>query len=296
MKGISKRTTSLGFNILRLHYTADPDKDPATPAGKLWYDEARKGISDARWRQEHEIDYGALGGQLVFPEFEPSAHVVPAFDLNPEFWTTWMACDPHPRAPHAFLWLSVNRIGEMVVSFSWWEENTGTEKKRLTVKDYAAWIKKVEETKGFKRPYRVMDVAGKSFNATEEHSYFDAYREEGIYFQPGKKNRDMSGFELINEALRLKPYSVGNGEELRPKLTFMGDGANDELVYQISHLRFAEFRGNVVDKEDPQMPVEKRRHLVDALCYILLDQPRFIDLSRPVEQYDGVGRVVTSAR
>ena len=286
MKGISTRTTSLGFNILRLHYTADPDKDPTTPAGKRWYDEARKGISDARWRQEHEIDYGALGGQLVFPEFEPSIHVVPAFELDREHWTTWMACDPHPRATHAFLWLSINRAGEMVVPFSWWVEKSGTEKKRLTVKDYVEFIESVEKTKGFERPYRVMDVAGKSFNASEEHSYFDAYREEGIYFQPAKKNRDMSGFELVNEALRLKPYSVGNGDEMRPKLTFMADGANDELVYQISKLRFAEFRGNVVDKESPQMPIELRRHLVDALCYVLLDDPRFFEKYKPQPEED----------
>ena len=61
---------------------------------------------------------------------------------------------------------------------------------------------------------------------------------------------------------------------------------HDELVYQISHLRFAEFRGNVVDREDPQMPIEKRRHLVDALCYVLLDDPRFIEKSKPQPQYD----------
>jgi hypothetical protein len=51
---------------------------------------------------------------------------------------------------------------------------------------------------------------------------------------------------------------------------------DNELVYQIGHLRFAEWRENVIDKDDPQMPVEKRRHLVDTLCYILLDKPRFI--------------------
>jgi len=275
MKGIYRRTTKLGFNILRLHYTADPDKDPATPAGKRWYDEARKGMSDARWRQEYEIDYGALGGQLVFPEWDASVHVVPAFTMNPDDWTIWMACDPHPRAAHAFLWLGVNRVGDMVVPFSWWHEYDGTERERFTVKDYAEKIQLVEKTKGFRRPYRVMDVAGKSFNVNEEHNYFDGYRDAGVHFQPAKKNRDLSGFELVNEALKLKPYNVGNGEETRPRLTIME--GNEELAYQISHLRFAEFRGNVVDKDSPQSPIEKRRHLVDALCYVLLDKPRFVE-------------------
>jgi hypothetical protein len=284
MRGISIRTTSLGWNVFRLHYSADDAKDPSTAEGRKWLEETKKGISEARFRKEFEIDYCALGGQLVFPEWDPSVHVVPAFTLNPDDWTMWMACDPHPRAAHAFLWLGVNRVGDMVVPFSWWMEYDGTEKERFTVKDYAEKIQLVEETKGFKRPYRVMDVAGKSFNVSEEHNYFDGYRAAGVYFQPAKKNRDNSGFELINEALKLKPYSVGNREELRPRLTIME--GNEEFAYQISRLRFAEFRGNVVDKEDPQAPVEKRRHLVDALCYILLDQPRFIERSKPQPPYD----------
>jgi RHS repeat-associated protein len=62
-KGISTRTTSLGFHVLRLHYSSDRDKDPATEAGRLWMEQAKAGMSDARWRKEYEIDYGALSGQ-----------------------------------------------------------------------------------------------------------------------------------------------------------------------------------------------------------------------------------------
>jgi hypothetical protein len=32
-----------------------------------------------------------------------------------------------------------------------------------------------------------MDLAGRSFNTTEERSDFDAYRNEGRYFNPAKK-------------------------------------------------------------------------------------------------------------
>ncbi len=286
MKGISRRRTKLGFNILRLHYTADPEKDPATQAGKRWYDEARKGMSAARWAQEFEIDYGALSGQLVFPEWDDSTHVVPCRKLEPHEWTMWMACDPHPRTPHAFVWLAVNREGEMVVPFAWWPKQPQAGDPRLTVKDYAEKLKLIHHHLGFEPRYMLMDVAGRSMNATEEHSYFDAYREVGLHFRPAKKNRDMSGFELINEALKPKPYSVGDEEKLRPLLTVMDD--NDELVYQIRHLRFAEWRGNVVDKNDPQMPVEKRRHLVDGLCYILLDEPRFVDISKKQSDWDPI--------
>jgi hypothetical protein len=185
-RGTSTRKTKLGFNILRLHYTADPDKDPLTTAGKAWLLNAKSGMSEARWRQEYEIDYGALGGQLVFPEWETGTHVVPPFKLHPDEWTVSMACDPHPRTPHAFVWLAVNRGGEMVVPFAHWSEPDPTAEQRLTVKDYAQFIRDVESTKGFVRPRRVMDIAGRSMNASEERSYFDAYREEKLYFQPAK--------------------------------------------------------------------------------------------------------------
>jgi hypothetical protein len=62
---------------------------------------------------------------------------------------------------------------------------------------------------------------------------------------------------------------------MKPRLTIMQ--GNDELVWQMSHLRFSERRGNVTDKDPPEKPREKRRHLVDCLAYALLDRPRFVD-------------------
>ncbi len=126
--------------------------------------------------------------------------------------------------------------------------------------------------------YRLMDVAGRYFNAEEEKSYFDKYRECGVYFNPAKKNRDLSGFDLINEALKPTTYTVGDKTEQRPRLTIWDRcGGIDELVYQMKHLRFREFKGNVMDKDPPEAPEEKRKHFVDCLAYILLDGPRFIE-------------------
>jgi len=212
--GISTRTTSIGFNVMRIHYSADPDKNPATESGRRWLKQAKTGMSDARWRKEFEIDYGALSGQRVFPEFEPSVHVVHLFQLPPDEWTLYMACDPHPRTPHAFLWLAINREGEMVVPFSWWPEYIVQNNFHATVKDYIEGVREIEEylAKSLlaeKIHIRVMDSAGKGMNASEEHSYFDAYEAEGLYFDPAKKNRDLSGYDLINAALRPMPHGIG---------------------------------------------------------------------------------------
>jgi hypothetical protein len=277
MKGISKRTTKLGFHILRLHYSADPAKDLSTPEGKLWYEEARKGMSEQRWKQEHEIDYGALGGQLVFPGFDEGIHVVPnMMPINPAYSTIWLACDPHPRTAHAFLWLAAHRGGELAVVWSWWPKERH-EREGLVTKDYAEALKEIDKSDlNLKPRYRLMDVAGRSFNAEEEKSYFDKYREYGIYFNPAKKNRDLIGFDLINTALMPASYAGSHGTEQRPKLTIWSDcGDNDELVRQMKSLRYREWKGNVTDKDAPEEPEQKDRHLVDCLSYILLDDPHF---------------------
>jgi hypothetical protein len=282
MQGVSTRRTSLGWKVVRVHYSADENKDPRTGQGAKWLAEAKKGMSEARWRKEFEIDYGAMGGQLVFPSFDESIHVVPhrMEELSDEQgqqktdrYTIWLACDPHPRTPDAFLWLAVNKERELAVVWSWWPDE------KLIVRKCAEQLKLIHEAPlGLMPRYRLMDVAGRSFNAEEEKSYFDKYRECGVYFNPAKKNRDLSGYDLINDALTPTKFVVGDKEELRPRLTIWKDcGDNHKLVSQFKNLRFREWKGNVTDKDAPEEPEQKERHLIDDLSYILLDSPRFIE-------------------
>jgi hypothetical protein len=284
--------TSIGWHVIRWHYSADDAKDPRTAEGRKWLVETKKGISDARFRKEFEIDYGALGGQLVFPEFDESIHVVDLFRLHLADWTTWLACDPHPRMAHGFLWLCVNRDGDMVVPWSYWPEQKDKTAPRRTIKQYAQDVQEVEKL-SWKPParFRVMDVAGRNFNATEETNYFDAYQAEGLFFQPAKRNRDLTGYDLISQALRPKPYGEDGGE--KPSLLIMRNcGDNDVLIDRLKTIRFKEYKQAVADKNPPEEVEDKNRHLIDCLSYILLDEPRFIERH---ERQQDEGRYVVRA-
>lgn len=292
MRGISRRQTSLGWTVHRVHYSADPDKDPSTSNGQLWYTHARQGIKARDWRKEYEIDYRALGGMLVFPEFDPTIHITESrFPLHPGDWTVYQGADPHPRRAHAFVWLAINRYGDMVVPWSWWPEEPNTERAengqaRLTISEYSELLREVDESPLGLEPWlRVMDQAGKNFDADEGVDYFQKYSDCGMTFEPAKKNRDLSGYNALSEVLKPKSYEDGT----RPTLTiWSGCGDNDELAEQIRILRFREFRGNVPDKDPPAEPEQKRRHLVDCLMYMLLHGPVFIGRTRRPREFDPI--------
>lgn len=290
MKGIVKRETPLGWRLFQLHYTADPEKDPTTPNGKEWYAREHKGVTERDWRKEYEIDWHALGGQLVFPEFDRSVHVTEHnFPLDPNYWTVYLGVDPHPRTAHAAVWLAVNKYGDMCVPYSYWpqllnEEREAHGEARLTITGEDGYAAKFREIAG--PPYNldsyleVMDSAGKNFDAAAGADFFHMYANAGIHFYPARKNRDGAGWGVISEALRLKPSGAGE----KPTLTIWNDdalcGHNRLLIEQLEKLRFREWRGSVPDKDPPAEPQQLDRHLVEALMYILLFVPEFIDQSR----------------
>ncbi len=54
-----------GFHVLFLHYSADPNKNVKTEAGRRWLKTARKGYTRSAWRQENEIDFDTFSGRTV---------------------------------------------------------------------------------------------------------------------------------------------------------------------------------------------------------------------------------------
>lgn len=61
----------LGFSARQIHYRLNPEKD------EKWQAEARKGLSQAEWDQEHECKWIGLAG-LVYPRFDRGLHLGPA--------------------------------------------------------------------------------------------------------------------------------------------------------------------------------------------------------------------------
>jgi hypothetical protein len=79
LRGWQEWLTPEGVKVIRLHYTADPDRDPLTPAGANWKALALKGIVDGErsnlWRREQEIDWTISEGKAIYQAFREATHV-----------------------------------------------------------------------------------------------------------------------------------------------------------------------------------------------------------------------------
>jgi len=70
MKGVSfTKNPKNSFAVFRIHYTADPDKDPATEAGRLWHEKVQRGMPEDGWQREYEINFSTMAGKPVYNDF-----------------------------------------------------------------------------------------------------------------------------------------------------------------------------------------------------------------------------------
>ena len=78
MKGFDVRDTPARFKAVRIHYSADADRDPATEAGQKWYQAQRALYTNPNtWAVEQEVNFDVGVGTRVFPEFSYEHHIKP---------------------------------------------------------------------------------------------------------------------------------------------------------------------------------------------------------------------------
>src|ERR1017187_4996264 len=108
-----------GTEIMRVHYSADPTMIPS----KI-LDWRERSPNDAIWQREMEIEWEALEGERLFPEYSSDYNDCEAFEVwDPEYWTMYHACDPHGRTPNSFLWVAANKNADWVICGELWAQN-----------------------------------------------------------------------------------------------------------------------------------------------------------------------------
>ena len=104
-----------GATVIWLHHSADPNKDDA------WATDFSKTFPGGRdggaWRSEMDGDADAFAGGLVYPDFQPSTHVIPYFD-PPLEWPIYRVIDPGVDNPLACIFVALDPNTETLIQFA----------------------------------------------------------------------------------------------------------------------------------------------------------------------------------
>lgn len=287
-----KSDPKTGIEVARIHYSADPEKDAD------WVAKTKPTYkTEALWMQEQEIEGDAFSGQLLFPEFQRQYTIIEPRPI-PANATFAMAIDPHPRRPHAFLWIWIQEDGDWVVFREYWPSKIYGKRGRMpeddalhTIDEYVGMINFLEGPEinlwapgGFsdnqgrthKQHWRIMDPAGKAFyterklGKDEPETFWDTYERRGIVCDAAKRDDFGAGRDAVARMLKPRKYIYPWGEEEHSQLRIIGKCC-PELVLELETNRYPLLKPGQVDTREPvEKPLELRKHLSDLLRYLCL--------------------------
>lgn len=199
---------------------------------------------------------------LVYKEYNDSLHLVEPIDwMNPEY-QIYLAIDPHPRTPHAVLFMAVRRDGYLFVVDELFIE--------CTAKELAEAI--AEKLNG-KEPNLMLcdplawtpDPISKSCFAYE---LLDALRIEGIKAPLVKAPKDPhNGILAVRRAL-LDP------ETKKPRLFITKNCTR--FRFEITRYSWDEWSGSAKGRKNPkQKPRDKDDHMMENLYRLILINPQY---------------------
>lgn len=277
--------------------------------------EYAKFSDDAFWLQELEIQYDAREGQRVYPSFDTAIHVVPDSEI-PKRLTRYCSIDPHPRTPHAILWVGIDQWSDAYVYRELWPSKVygvpkvlkdTDEEHEFTVRDYVETIAVLEgnyiewhapETdheygiyRRVKQGQRLPD--GSIAEKSGENIVYRFMDQAGKAFRASGEGQAVETYARRYSRFGLDcsdPYKLHQAGEdairlwLKPrKHEIYGTwpilhvaASCKELILEFQRLRYPTLKRLNLEKELPQDGMEARRHLLDNLRYIATSEPTWI--------------------
>lgn len=230
-----------GFVKERVHYSEHPLRD------QRWLSEARRSLSEMRWRQEYEVDFLAMS-ERVFDEFDPSLHLLPQpFTYTSEKGRTVRGVDFGYRHPYV-LWGQLSAEGDLTIFAEW-------EGKDATIEELGKAILNVQSQWGIKEEEIAIsgcDPAGSSVG-NEGLSPVERLHKMGIKMQ-WRRSEVMAGIDLVKFLLK--------DAKGRVRLRFAPSA--HRTVEHLLNYRWAE------GKEEPRKD-EGHDHAMDALRYLVVN-------------------------
>ena len=257
--GMKRYTTRDNLQVLRIHYSADPDKNIETEQGRAWYEMVANGyvggVHNPGFKREMEIEWDIMGGDPVYghlyrndsPVYRPmpSDAVIDKMIIRAGF-------DHGTTSPSAFVvW------GELPSGKSYsLDEIYGV----MSINEMAQKIKdsplrdRIVSWRADPSIWKVDQSKGDS-----NYAISDLYDKQGIYFEPGFKGADLA----LYEQLRGNDWANVDDPDfyLTPKTPI--------LKLQMCNARWEEHTSAraLMFKNNLERMVQKDNHSVDAFAY-----------------------------
>lgn len=250
MRGVNHWDLQTGGHVLRLHYTADPQKDPERGGAEWVQRYARSfdgGMEGADWKQEMEIDFLAKSGTKVYQGWNRQRHVIDPLereflDNHPEPY--WRAIDYGLRNPTACIWVT-KHDDEYIVFREFYRAD-------LTPEQIKQGIHALSNDPGYK--FTVIDARSDRHDVATQDSAFFLLNAGQYALKAIKANSSEVGRDLVKDWLR----------EGRLKVT--SDCVN--FIREIESYVHEEWTGTTENKHNLKEQVQKKDdHLMDALKY-----------------------------
>lgn len=228
-RGVARFTSASGVPSLRIHYTADPDKDPRTEDGRKWFTKAVAGFPGGyeghRWQQHMEINPVARGGTRVFVDWDilrPHVVIPPipisehyawgytsGFDWGVRNNTVWLVFG---YAPDGTLYM-VHELAKPAGDRSLWPGRKGGVKGVAAVMRAHPLFDKVNgEIYADPSIWKEDQQSGSGVLSIAE-----AFEREGVYMQPAANRGQMTDELLVDRLVDDWWSGVGLDEDFDPK-------------------------------------------------------------------------------
>lgn len=258
VKGVTEwQNRNNNFYVCRIHYSADPNKDPDNAVGRQWMEEEKKKYPDEReWLQEYEIDAAALADSLIY-KFNPSIHIIKQSveDVLQMEGTIYHTLDPGIDDPTAGLWAKVLRSGDIIVFYEYYVRNKA-------IPEHCIALGELEKYLDIKPVVSRIDPAAtkRMFTGTTVKQEYasDSNKPYQRYYIPANNDLE-AGIDVV------RTYMANAERGISPAVYFTGNLGN----------LFREMRRYVIGNNDK--PKDKNNHALDCLRYLLMSAPCFID-------------------
>lgn len=264
-KGMRSWQTEGGSWVLEVKYDADPKKDPARE-GAEWYKDAVKrpgyegDYNSTGWQTEMEINYGAGGGDPVFPFVKVGS---PIFidGFRPDDIMNKMAFvagyDYGSQNPSAFEVLGIDEEQRVYSVWELYEPNTNMAEHVARIKRCPYWDRIQHIVCDPSIGYRTQQ----SSHAADIKTMIEVYADHGLYMSPGRRGQDVTVAQMLKSTYWKDPDNP----------TLFLTKATPHLNMEIQDLRWEKHTSGAVEmrRNAPEKIRQKNNHGVDAITVII---------------------------